>query len=177
MVRPFAICAPERRIRAAPGAAIGLMIAGVLGLATAHASSRAEGPFPRTVKAVGFDERCLRLQMDEAIVYDFAADGAVDFNVHYHRDREVFYPVRQPGVRSVDSERFVASATGDGTYLKIPNARVAQRSGRMQGGARGTVAVATAKRANAADARLSGQPFGAGIADSEIGSMPDVGEP
>jgi hypothetical protein len=178
------------------------MIAGMLGASLANAGGAAEWPFSLTVRAGGFDERCLRLQVDEAIVCDFAADGAVEFNVQYHRDREIFYPVRQSDVRSVEPMLFVASATDDyclmwenrgrtpgridgcvarsrrsaprsfsapevrqagpRTYLKIPNARVARRSGRMQGGARRTVALATAKRANAADARFSGQPFGAG---------------
>ena len=44
-----------------------------------------------------------------------------------------------------------------------PVDRVAKRSGRMQGGWRRTVAEPTAEPANAADARLSWQPSGAGL--------------
>jgi len=79
----------------------------------ANAEDAAEGPFSLTVRAGGFDERCLRLQANEMLDYRFSADGTVDFNIHYHRGSEVVYPVRQVAVSLVRRARFVASATDD----------------------------------------------------------------
>jgi hypothetical protein len=71
------------------------------------------GPFSRVIKAGGFDEHCLRLRAGEAIAYRFASDTALDFNIHYHRGKEVFYPVRQIAVRTGGPARFVATADDD----------------------------------------------------------------
>ena len=79
----------------------------------AAATSAAAGPFSAAIKPGGFDERCLRLEAGEAIDYDFRADRAIDFNIHYHRGRDVFYPVRLSQVTAVGPQRFVAPAADD----------------------------------------------------------------
>lgn len=71
------------------------------------------GRFSLVIKPSGFDERCLRLRAGEAIAYRFASDTNLDFNIHYHRDREVFYPVRQAAIREAGPVRFVATAADD----------------------------------------------------------------
>jgi hypothetical protein len=54
------------------------------------------GPFRVDVPARGFEEHCVKLESGEAVHYRFRASGEVDFNIHYHRGSEVFYPVRTP---------------------------------------------------------------------------------
>lgn len=88
-----------------------------LALALASLSVQAvgteSGPFTVVIKPGSFDERCLRLRAGESIGYRFAADAALDFNIHHHRGREVFYPVRQAEVRAAGPARFVAPADDD----------------------------------------------------------------
>jgi hypothetical protein len=90
-------------------AALAFALAGL----PAGAADRDGGPFSLVIKPGGFDERCLRLRAGEAIDFRFASDTRLDFNIHYHRDREVFYPVRQAAVREASTVRFVAPATDD----------------------------------------------------------------
>lgn len=78
----------------------------------ASAASAGDGPFELTVKPGGFGERCLRVERDGALGYEFSADGDVDFNLHYHRGKEIFYPVRSTAVRG-DRSRFIAPAADD----------------------------------------------------------------
>lgn len=59
-----------------------------------------------------FDERCLKLTAGEAVRYRFDASAPVDFNIHYHRGKDVFYPVKQTGVRRADGT-FRADAADD----------------------------------------------------------------
>jgi hypothetical protein len=86
-----------------------------LGLSPGSPSAAAptsDGPFELTVKPGGFGERCVRVERDGALAYEFAADGEVDFNLHYHRGQEISYPVRRAAIGR-DRSRFVAPATGD----------------------------------------------------------------
>jgi hypothetical protein len=59
-----------------------------------------------------FDEHCLKIEAGEAIRWRFVASGAVDFNIHHHRGKDVFYPVRRDGVERA-SGSFGARATDD----------------------------------------------------------------
>jgi hypothetical protein len=84
-------------MRSASVSAVALLFAAVA------AASEGEGPFSLRIKPHGFDERCLRLEAGESIRYRFAASVPVDFNIHYHRGKDVFYPVRARAARSTDS--------------------------------------------------------------------------
>lgn len=84
-------------MRAATVFALSLVLAPLTALA-----SEGEGPFSLRIKPRGFDERCLRLEAGESIRYRFAASVPVDFNIHYHRGKDVFYPVRTRAVRSTN---------------------------------------------------------------------------
>jgi hypothetical protein len=72
-----------------------------------------DGPFVRTVAAGGFDEVCLRLEAGQPLRYAFKAEAALDFNIHHHRGREVFYPVRETRLREQPPARFAAPAADD----------------------------------------------------------------
>jgi hypothetical protein len=56
------------------------------------------GPFTFTLNGKAFDERCLRLDAGEALRYRFRSTSPVDFNIHFHRGDDVFYPIRQTGI-------------------------------------------------------------------------------
>lgn len=111
-VCPFGI----ERPRSTAGATVARALA-VFTLAVASGASLAAaggaGPFSRVIAPGGFEERCVRLQAGEAVVYCFTADGALDFNIHHHRGRDVFYPVRRPDVREAGPARFSAPAEDD----------------------------------------------------------------
>lgn len=61
------------------------------------------GPYSFTLSGKAFDERCLKLAAGESIRYRFRASAPVDFNIHYHRGKEVFYPVKRSAVREADA--------------------------------------------------------------------------
>ena len=51
----------------------------------------------------------MKLKKLEARHYEWSSDAPVDFNIHYHEGKEVFYPVKHDGVRQYDaSPRSVA---------------------------------------------------------------------
>ena len=73
-----------------------------------------EGAGPYTFKLSGkaFDERCLQLAAGESIRYRFRASAPVDFNIHYHRGKDVFFPVQQSGVKELSGSFKAESAEG-----------------------------------------------------------------
>jgi hypothetical protein len=77
-------------------------MAALVPVATA-ASVSALGPFGRDVPARGFEEVCVELKAGERVRYQFRASGDLDFNIHYHRGKEVFYPVKNTATRSADA--------------------------------------------------------------------------
>lgn len=66
-------------------------------------ASEGAGPYSFTLSGKAFDERCLKLAAGESIRYRFRASAPVDFNIHYHRGKEVFFPVKQAAVREAES--------------------------------------------------------------------------
>lgn len=62
------------------------------------------GPFQLKVPARGFAEHCVEMAAGRSMRYAFEAAAEVDFNIHYHRASEVFFPVKQSGVRSARGE-------------------------------------------------------------------------
>jgi len=67
------------------------------------ATTAALGPFRLEVPARGFEEHCIRLNAGEQVRYRYSATAEVDFNIHYHRGKDVFYPVKSSGSRSADA--------------------------------------------------------------------------
>jgi hypothetical protein len=71
--------------------------------AVAMAVTSALGPFRLDVPARGFEERCVKLESGEHVLYRYTASADVDFNIHYHRGSEVFYPVKATASRSAEA--------------------------------------------------------------------------
>jgi hypothetical protein len=67
--------------------------------ATGVRAARAEfGPFKLEAAANSFEERCIKLAVGESLRYRFKASVPVDFNIHYHRGNDVFYPVKKAAI-------------------------------------------------------------------------------
>jgi hypothetical protein len=78
-----------------------ILLASLLGAALIGQALAAEaefGPFDLKVAPAAFEERCVKLAAGESIRYRFKADRPVDFNIHHHRGKEVFYPVKKTAV-------------------------------------------------------------------------------
>src|SRR5438105_2872675 len=71
--------------------------------AFAAPSHGADAPLPVAVAAHiapgKLHEECLRLEAGDKRRYHWKANAAVDFNIHYHRGDDVFYPVKREGMR------------------------------------------------------------------------------
>lgn len=52
-----------------------------------------------TVAAGKFSELCTTLQRGRTVVWQFRADAATDFNIHYHVDKRVAYPEQLTSVK------------------------------------------------------------------------------
>jgi len=79
------------------------LVACLLFAAATAGAAEGEGAYSIRVKGRGFDERCVRLDAGESIRYRFSADVPVDFNIHFHRGKEVFYPVEARASRAADA--------------------------------------------------------------------------
>lgn len=59
-----------------------------------------------------FHEECFTLDKGDAVAWRFAAQAAIDFNVHYHEGKAVILPVTRERVMA-DAGRFVALVRHD----------------------------------------------------------------
>jgi hypothetical protein len=51
-----------------------------------------------TIKASGIHEDCMELLPGQILEYSFEASKSLDFNIHYHEDREVVYGIKKNGI-------------------------------------------------------------------------------
>ena len=87
------------------GLALGLaIVAGRLSAAQVTCS------YEYTLTGMSLDELCVKLAAGELLRYRFRASAPVDFNIHHHRGKDVFYPVRQAGVREAEGTFRAAEA-------------------------------------------------------------------
>jgi hypothetical protein len=61
-------------------------------------------------------EECATLQAGETRKYQWKADVAVDFNIHYHKGKDVFYPVKRDMARGHNGT-FKAKAAEDYCWM------------------------------------------------------------
>lgn len=61
-------------------------------------------------------EECLKLPAGGKRRYHWKSDAPVDFNIHYHRGEEVFYPVKRDGMRG-DGGTFTAKTGEDYCWM------------------------------------------------------------
>ena len=71
--------------------------------AGAHETGAASGAKKMTLPAGEFHEDCVQLAARQKLDYSFRSAAPLDFNIHYHRDDKVFYPVRRTAVTALAS--------------------------------------------------------------------------
>ena len=54
------------------------------------------------VKASGSSEECFALKKGQILVYKFKSAKPLDFNIHYHGEDQVHYPVSKSGITEDD---------------------------------------------------------------------------
>jgi hypothetical protein len=111
--------APARRSAVPHGAevnsrrsttAIAALAVALLFGAGGAAAQPVAAPYSHTVGPGQIAEECFNLPAGESIGYSFEATGSVDFNIHFHRGKDVFYPVRATGLLRA-ADRFKAEST------------------------------------------------------------------
>jgi hypothetical protein len=72
-----------------------IFFAAPVNAALVHMAWSEQGEFQhqQAIEAGGYAEVCGALGEDERIAWAFEASGALDFNIHYHEDEKVIYPV------------------------------------------------------------------------------------
>ena len=61
-------------------------------------------------------EECARMEAGDSRRWHWKSTGPVDFNIHYHRGDEVFYPVKREGMRG-DGGTFTAQTGEDYCWM------------------------------------------------------------
>jgi hypothetical protein len=110
------------------------LLAAALSLGAALAATAASGewkPFTVTLEPTRFHEECLRIEAGEKRRYHWKSDAPVDFNIHYHRDKEVFYPVKSVGMRG-DGGTFAAKTGEDYCLMWTARDKAAKIEGRLE---------------------------------------------
>jgi hypothetical protein len=75
---------------------IALLAAGsALAAESKSTSSGTTHTFSATVSPGSVHEECVKLAKGESRKYEWSANAALDFNIHYHEGKEVFYPVKK----------------------------------------------------------------------------------
>jgi hypothetical protein len=95
------------------------ILASALFAACAHANPAkpaANAEVKVTLEPKKIHEECMRLEPGETRKYQWKADVAVHFNIHYHRGDDVFYPVRKDTARGHNGT-FKAKAAEDYCWM------------------------------------------------------------
>ena len=95
------------------------LLAALLAAVAANAADK-KGPEPISV-AIGLQpkkvhEECIRLEAGQSRRWHWKSDAPVDFNVHYHRGEEVFYPIKREAMRG-DGGTFTAKTGEDYCWM------------------------------------------------------------
>lgn len=85
--------------------------------AAAHAATES-GPraVAITLEPTKIHEECMRLEAGDKRRFHWKSDAPVDFNVHYHEGKEVFFPVKRDAMRG-DGGTFTAKAGEDYCWM------------------------------------------------------------
>ena len=101
-------------------------------LAFGYASDSPEAqPFSVTLEPKAMHEECVKLQAGEKRRYYWKSDAPLDFNIHYHHDPEVFYPVKRDAMRG-DGGTFTAKSGEDYCWMWTARDKPAKLEGRIE---------------------------------------------
>ena len=63
-------------------------------IAVVAGSAYSQAAKPATIKPGKIFEKCLSLSPPQKIEYSFESSAKLNFNLHYHRGEQVYYPVK-----------------------------------------------------------------------------------
>lgn len=75
-------------------------------------------------------EECARVEAGESRRWHWKSDAPVDFNIHYHRGNDVFFPVKRDGMRG-DGGTFKARTGEDYCWMWTARDAAAKVEGRI----------------------------------------------
>ncbi|HUQ28705.1 MAG TPA: hypothetical protein VM051_08935 [Usitatibacter sp.] len=87
--------------------------------------------FTVTIAPRQLHEECVKLEGGELRKYYWKSDRAVDFNIHYHVDKDVFYPVKRDGMRG-DGGTFIAKTAQDYCWMWTARDKAVKVEGRIE---------------------------------------------
>ena len=64
----------------------------------------AAAPFDLLIAPGKSAEHCVKLAAGDAVKYRFETGAPLDFNIHHHRGKEVFYPVKREAVQQMQDQ-------------------------------------------------------------------------
>src|SRR5687767_9293047 len=106
-------------------------------LAIAAAPVLANTTAPATTLAVDVElapkkvhEECARMEPGESRRWHWKSDAPVDFNIHYHRGKDVFFPVKRDAMRG-DGGTFTAKTGEDYCWMWTAKDAAAKVEGRI----------------------------------------------
>ena len=99
--------------------------------ALALAATQQAHTFSASVGPGGQHEECMKLQKDETRRFEWSANAAVDFNIHYHEGSEVFYPLKRDGVTK-DKGTFKAKIAQDYCWMWTARDKPVKLEGRIE---------------------------------------------
>ena len=100
-------------------------------LALAQGTQPAEDVVDITLDPQKVHEACMRLEAGDKRKYHWKSTVPVDFNIHYHRGPEVFYPVKRDGMRG-DGGTFTAKTGEEYCWMWTGRNQAAKIEGRIE---------------------------------------------
>ncbi len=102
-------------------------------LCAAAADSAQDGwkTFEVRLAAGSMHEECATVEAGEQRRYQWKTDGPVDFNIHYHQEQEVLYPVKREGMRG-DGGAFTAKTREDYCWMWTARDKPLKLEGRIE---------------------------------------------
>jgi len=118
------------------------------GTSTAEEKTHMWEPFSAVLEPQKEFEVCTRMEKGETRRYHWKSDAAVDFNIHYHRGKEVFYPVKRGAMRG-DGGGFTAKEGDEYCWMWTARNARAKLGGRLENPSEAGAKAAAAKTAPA----------------------------
>ena len=88
-------------------------------------------PFVTVLQPQKDFEVCTKMKKGETRRYHWKSESAVDFNIHYHRGKDVFYPVKRNAMRA-DGGSFTAKEADEYCWMWTAKAVKAKLDGRLE---------------------------------------------
>jgi hypothetical protein len=83
-------------------APLALAVAGLVGCATPPAPGAWHERRQQPLRPAELHEACVRMQPGDRLEYAFAAQRAIDFDIHFHEGKAIVAPVTRENVTSIE---------------------------------------------------------------------------